>query len=60
MGPRPCKSAGPRDVRFAVLNAEQLDGRLLEDTLSLVLEHEADVARARERAGEIVAAAQLA
>jgi MoxR-like ATPase len=45
---------------LAVLNAERLDAAVLEDTLSLVLKYEADVARARERRGEVLAAAQLA
>jgi MoxR-like ATPase len=45
---------------LAVLNADRLDPRLLDETLNLVLKYEADVARARERRGELVAAAQLA
>ncbi len=45
---------------LAVLNAERLDPALLDDTLNLVLKYEADVARARERRSEILAAAQLA
>jgi MoxR-like ATPase len=44
---------------LAVLNAERLDPRLLEETLNLVLKYEADVARARERRGEIIAAANV-
>jgi MoxR-like ATPase len=44
---------------LAVLNADRLDARLLDETLNLVLKYEADVARARERRGELVAAAQL-
>jgi MoxR-like ATPase len=42
---------------LAVLNAERLEPKLLDETLNLVLKYEADVARARERRGEIVAAA---
>jgi MoxR-like ATPase len=45
---------------LAVLNAERLDPALLDDTLNLVLKYEADVARARERRNDILAAAQLA
>jgi MoxR-like ATPase len=45
---------------LAVLNATELDPALLDDTLSLVLKYGADVARARDRRGEILAAAQLA
>jgi MoxR-like ATPase len=45
---------------LAVLNATTLEPRLLEDTLGLVLKHEADVKRARERAGEVLAAAAVA
>jgi MoxR-like ATPase len=45
---------------LAVLNATELEPTLLDDTLSLVLKYEADVARARDRRGEILAAAQLA
>jgi MoxR-like ATPase len=45
---------------LAVLNATELDPALLDATLSLVLKYEADVARARERRGELLAAAQLA
>ncbi len=44
---------------LAVLNAEALDPTLLEETLSLVLKYEVDVERARERRGEILAAAQV-
>ncbi|BDG05918.1 AAA family ATPase [Anaeromyxobacter oryzae] len=44
---------------LAILNADRLDPALLDDTLSLVLKYEADVARARERKGEILAAAQV-
>jgi MoxR-like ATPase len=44
---------------LAVLNADRLDPQLLDDTLGLVLKYEADVARARERRGEILAAAQV-
>ncbi|HET7826999.1 MAG TPA: MoxR family ATPase [Anaeromyxobacter sp.] len=44
---------------LAVLNAERLDPRLLDETLNLVLKYEADVARARERRGEIIAAANV-
>jgi MoxR-like ATPase len=45
---------------LAVLNATTLDPGLLDETLSLVLKHEADVRRARERAGEVLAAAAVA
>ncbi len=44
---------------LAVLNADRLDAQLLDETLSLVLKYEVDVSRARERKGELVAAAQL-
>ncbi len=44
---------------LAVLNADRLDPALLDETLSLVLKYEADVARAKERRGEILAAASL-
>jgi MoxR-like ATPase len=44
---------------LAILNADQLDPELLDRTLNLVLKYEADLARARERRGEILAAAQL-
>jgi len=43
---------------LAVLEATQLDPALLDETLSLVLKYESDVARAREKAAEIVAAAR--
>jgi MoxR-like ATPase len=45
---------------LVLLNAERLDAGLVDDTLNLVLKYEADVARAKERRGEIVAAAQAA
>ncbi len=44
---------------LALLGAETLDAALLDETLGLVLKHEADVARGRERRGEIVAAARV-
>jgi MoxR-like ATPase len=44
---------------LALLGADALDPALLDDTLGLVLKHEADVARARERRGEVLAAAQV-
>ena len=44
---------------LAVLNADRLDPALLDATLNLVLKYESDVQRARERKGELVAAAQL-
>jgi MoxR-like ATPase len=44
---------------LAVLNADRLDPALLDETLTLVLKYEADVARARERRGEVIAAASL-
>jgi MoxR-like ATPase len=44
---------------LALLQAERLDAALLDQTLNLVLKYEADVARARERKGEVLAAAQL-
>lgn len=44
---------------LAILNAERLDPRLLDETLNLVLKYEADVERARERRGEVVAAASV-
>ncbi len=44
---------------LALLGAGTLDAALLDSTLGLVLKHEADVARARERRGEVLAAAQL-
>ncbi len=43
---------------LAILNADRLDPVLLDETLNLALKYEADIARARARAGEIVAAAQ--
>jgi MoxR-like ATPase len=45
---------------LVLLNADRLDAALLDDTLNLVLKYESDVARAKERRGEIVAAAQAA
>jgi MoxR-like ATPase len=45
---------------LALLGAEALDPALLDETLGLVLKHEADAARARERRGEVLAAAGLA
>jgi MoxR-like ATPase len=45
---------------LAVLGAPELDAALLDETLNLVLKYEGDVARARERKGEILAAARLA
>ena len=44
-------------ARSRCSNADRLDAALLDETLGLVLKHEADVARARERRGEILAAA---
>ena len=44
---------------LAVLNAETLTPELLDATLNVVLKYEGDVARARERRGEIAAAAQV-
>jgi MoxR-like ATPase len=44
---------------LAVLNAERLDPDLLDATLNLVLKYETDLARARERRNEVLAAAQL-
>jgi MoxR-like ATPase len=44
---------------LAVLNADRLSPELLDETLNLVLKYEADVARARERRGELLAAAQV-
>jgi MoxR-like ATPase len=44
---------------LAILNAERLDAALLDQTLNLALKYEADVALARERKGELAAAAQL-
>jgi hypothetical protein len=45
---------------LAVLNADRLEPALLDDTLNLVLKYEDDVARAKERRGEVLAAAGLA
>src|SRR5512138_3904763 len=45
---------------LAVLGAAELDPALLDETLNLVLKYEADVARAKERRGEVLAAASLA
>jgi MoxR-like ATPase len=45
---------------LAVLEADRLDPALLDETLNLVLKYEADIARARERRGELAAAAQMA
>jgi hypothetical protein len=42
---------------LALLGADVLDPALLEETLGLVLKHEADAARVRERRGEVLAAA---
>ncbi len=39
---------------LAVLNADVLDADLLRDTLNVVLKHEGDVERAREKARELV------
>ena len=44
---------------LAILNADRLDAALLDETLNLVLKYEADVARARERRVEVLAAAQV-
>ncbi len=44
---------------LAVLNADALDAALLDETLNLVLKYEVDVARARERRGEVLAAARV-
>ena len=44
---------------LAVLNADRLDPAVLDETLNVVLKYESDVQRARERRGEIAAAAQL-
>ncbi len=44
---------------LTILNADRLDPALLDDTLNLVLKYEADVVRAKERKGEILAAAQV-
>jgi len=43
---------------LAVLEATQLDPALLDETLSLVLKYESDVARVREKAADVVAAAR--
>jgi MoxR-like ATPase len=43
---------------LVILNADRLDPALLDSTLNLVLKYEADAARARERRGEVIAAAQ--
>lgn len=43
---------------LAVLEATRLDPALLEATLSLVVKHESDAARARERAADVLAAAR--
>lgn len=45
---------------LALLGARTLDPALLEETLCLVLKHSADLARARERRAEVVAAARAA
>jgi MoxR-like ATPase len=45
---------------LALLGASTLDAAVLEETLGLVLKHEADVARARERRAEVLAAARAA
>jgi MoxR-like ATPase len=44
---------------LAILNADRLSPELLDQTLSLVLKYEVDVARALERRGEVLAAAQV-
>jgi len=44
---------------LALLGSESHDPALLDETLGLVLKHEADVARARERRGEVLAAARI-
>jgi MoxR-like ATPase len=44
---------------LALLGAGAIDAALLDETLGLVLKHEADLARARERRGEVLAAAAL-
>ena len=44
---------------LAVMNADALTPELLDATLNVVLKYEGDVARARERRGEIAAAAQV-
>ncbi|HUL58811.1 MAG TPA: MoxR family ATPase [Anaeromyxobacteraceae bacterium] len=43
---------------LGVLEATQLDPALLDETLSLVLKYESDVARVREKAADVVAAAR--
>ncbi|MGC3996171.1 MAG: MoxR family ATPase [Anaeromyxobacter sp.] len=43
---------------LVLLEADRLEPALLDATLNLVLKYEGDVARARERRGEILAAAQ--
>jgi MoxR-like ATPase len=45
---------------LALLSADRLDADLLEATLNLVLKYEGDVARARERSAELLAAAEEA
>lgn len=42
---------------LVLLNAAELDARLVEETLSVILKHETDVARARAHAGYIAQAA---
>jgi len=44
---------------LVLLSADRLDAELLDATLNLVLKYEGDVARARERRGELLAAAEL-
>ncbi len=44
---------------LALLGAETLDPALLDETLGIVLKHEADLARVGERRGEVIAAARL-
>jgi MoxR-like ATPase len=44
---------------LAVLNADRLDAALLDQTLNLALKYEADVAKAKERRGEILAASSI-
>jgi MoxR-like ATPase len=44
---------------LAILNADRLAPELLDQTLCLVLKYEVDVARALERRGELLAAAQV-
>jgi MoxR-like ATPase len=43
---------------LALLGADTLDAALLDETLGLVLKHEADAVRARERRAEVLGAAQ--